>query len=204
MTKIISISVWGTDRRYLEGAVKNILMAENFFSDWFIFLYVSTESYFYFKDLNNKRVKIVKIDVDPLNGSFWRFYPFFEEDGYVLSRDADSRLSLRESQAVDEWVRSGKTYTIIRDHPRHFDFPMLAGMWGAITPLNENLREKMMNYSGRHNYLIDQEYLTKEIWPIASNDCLIHSMNENSWFSSCRSTIDFIGQGYDENDKPLY
>ena len=204
MKKIISLSVWGTNIRYLLGALKNAKLAETLFPEWLVFLYISEESYFYFKNISLSNTTIILIKNDMLDGSFWRFYPFFEHDGYVLSRDADSRLSLREKRVADEWIVSGKTFSIIKDHPRHFDFPMLAGMWGARTPLDESLKSRMLSYTGRHNYLIDQEFLSREIWPIASQNCFIHSMMDSSWFSESRSIINFIGQGYDDKDQPIY
>lgn len=36
-----------------------------------------------------------------------------------ISRDADSVLSARESAAVQDWLRSGKTLHVMHDHPHH-------------------------------------------------------------------------------------
>lgn len=44
-----------------------------------------------------------------------------------ISRDTDSRLGLRESAAVDEWVKSGKMLHTMRDHPVGHTAPILAG-----------------------------------------------------------------------------
>ena len=36
-----------------------------------------------------------------------------------ISRDADSVLSKRESAAVQDWLRSGKTLHVMHDHHQH-------------------------------------------------------------------------------------
>ena len=43
-----------------------------------------------------------------------------------MSRDLDSAPTQREADAVQEWLRSGKTLHVMRDHPSH-TFPMLGG-----------------------------------------------------------------------------
>jgi hypothetical protein len=48
----------------------------------------------------------------------------------ALFRDLDSRPSLREVEAVKEWLQSKHVFHVMRDHPGH-DMPMLAGMWGV-------------------------------------------------------------------------
>ena len=61
----------------------------------------------------------------------WRFFPTLDPQVDVfMSRDLDSALTPRELGAVDEWLESGKTLHVMRDHPLHSN-PMLGGLWGA-------------------------------------------------------------------------
>jgi len=200
MKKIISMSIWGTQDRYRIGALKNIALAENLFPDWEVYLYTDDNSW-----IEEKRnLKVFLVHDSKLSGWFWRFIPFFEIEGYVLSRDADSRLTAREKRAIDEWIQSGKAFSIIRDHVRHFDFPMLAGMWGAKAPLPLEIHQKLQLYGRNNYYLADQQFLAEEIWPLACHDAFIHEMN-TGWFKSTRGTNkNFVGQGYNEYDNPLY
>jgi hypothetical protein len=202
MNKIIALSVWGPNIRYRIGALKNIELSKTLFPDWEVHLYTDNTDWI---TPNQSNLKIIPMQDASISGWFWRFLPFFEIEGYVLSRDADSRLSEREKKAVEEWIQSGKTFTIIRDHVRHFDFPMLAGMWGAKTPLNNEFFLKLNNYKRKNHYLADQEFLAKEIWPIAQNSVCLHEMT-SGWFKSSRELVGkhFVGQGYDENDNVLY
>jgi hypothetical protein len=66
----------------------------------------------------------------------------------------------------------------------------------------------MHSYADQLNYYVgDQIYLRDIIWPLIRNDVLIHSMNEG-WFGETRKHLvnpyAFCGNGYDENDMPLY
>lgn len=37
----------------------------------------------------------------------------------MVSRDLDSKISARETAAVDEWLQSKKSFHIMRDNPQH-------------------------------------------------------------------------------------
>ena len=64
---------------------------------------------------------------------FWRFWaaadPTVER---FISRDVDSRLMPRDAVAVAAWIRSGRGFHVIRDHPSHSNYPMSGGLWGAV------------------------------------------------------------------------
>ena len=61
----------------------------------------------------------------------WRFLPTLDPQVDVfISRDLDSIVKSREMEAEDEWLQSGKSLHVMRDHPEH-DVPMLGGLWGT-------------------------------------------------------------------------
>lgn len=206
--KIISVSLWGQNPRYCEGALINAKIAKELFPDWQYRVYtgssVPVECNKKLKDMNNVKV----YDVDEMLrvfGAFWRFNAIFENN-IVILRDTDSRLLEREKKCIEEWIVSDKQFSIIRDHPRHFDFPILAGMWGVKGKINSNLKDTMKGYENNFQYGSDQYWLAHHIWPIAKENCMIHEIGNDSWFSKQRKKEDpvFVGQGYDENDTPLY
>ena len=47
-------------------------------------------------------------------GAFWRFEMMFDNPGVILSRDTDSRLSLREKELIDNWLETDYNYMIIK------------------------------------------------------------------------------------------
>lgn len=207
MTKIISISVWGKNASYSIGALKNIQIAQELFPDWICRIFVdgTVPTHYVEKMLEFPNVELAQLDNDHLYGMFWRFYSMFQnEDDIVISRDSDSRLSVREKKCIDEWLESDKKFSIIRDHHRHYDWPMLGGMWGMKGKLNDDVFSSMEKYAQTHSYAVDQVFLKDVVWPIAEKDCIIHGFLDTEWMQESRDVNHFIGQGYDENDEPLY
>jgi hypothetical protein len=207
MNKIISISVWGIDPRYCLGAIKNAQIAEQLLPDWTCRIFVDrTVPIKYINKLHDmENVEIAEVDSEGVFGAFWRFYSMFEsENNITISRDSDSRISPREVKCINEWLTSDKKFSIIRDHERHYDWPILAGMWGMKGMFSLSIKDIMLKYSKQHFYTSDQIFLAKEIWPLAQNDSYIHQFKEVPWMMQDRNSNHFIGQGYDENDNPLY
>jgi hypothetical protein len=124
----------------------------------------------------------------------------------VLSRDCDSRLSEREKQIVDEWIISDSKLSVIRDHANHYEFPILAGMWGIKDGLDEDMLLGQSKYNTHHTYLMDQFWLRDFVWPKLKNNALLHGIKETQWMRDSYESIgkDFIGQTYDANDIPVY
>lgn len=207
MSKIISFSLWGDKPQYLIGAIKNAELAQEIFSEWQCKFFIdNTVPDSFIKDISKfSNSEVIKVEEPNVFGAFWRFYPMFEsEENIVISRDTDSRLSHRELRCVNEWLKTKKKFSIIRDHDRHYDWPMLAGMWGMKGKFEDKFL-LMMNHYAKHNfYTIDQLFLRDQIWQYAEKDSKIHGFNEVKWMQKNRDINHFIGQGYDENDNPIY
>jgi hypothetical protein len=207
MNKIISISVWGNSPRYCIGAIRNAEIAQKILPDWTCRIFVdNTVPLKYINKLHDmKNVEVAEVDDEGVFGAFWRFYSMFEsEDTITISRDSDSRISPREVKCINEWLTSGKKFSIIRDHERHYDWPILAGMWGMKGMFSLNIKDIMLRYSNQHFYTSDQIFLKDVVWKEAEIDSMIHGFLEVDWMKQNRDINHFIGQGYDENNKPLY
>jgi len=207
MNKIISISVWGNNQQYCVGAIKNAQIAKQLLPDWkcriFVDHTVPVEYQQQLYEMDN--VEIAEVDSEETYGMFWRFYSMFEsEDNISISRDSDSRISEREVRCLNEWLESGKKFSIIRDHERHYDWPMMGGMWGMKGKLDDQIYALMEKYSKQHQYAIDQVFLRDVVWPIAKDNCKISGIKETEWMKSENSFDNFIGQGYTYNDEPIY
>jgi hypothetical protein len=132
---------------------------------------------------------------------FWRFLPAAEADVEVmLSRDADSRLSRRESDAVQEWLRSGRGFHIIRDHPEHNG--ILAGLWGARRGTLPDMRRLIEGWNVEDRWS-DQQFLNAAVYPRIANDCLVHDeFSVGVPFPTARADGEFAGASVDEHDVP--
>lgn len=205
MSKIISMSVWGDNPRYIVGAKKQIELAKRYYPEWTVRIYTDNTSTFD----GIPDIEVVQADTD-MYGMFWRFLPLIEdESNIVMVRDSDSRITIREARAVNEWLESDKIFHVFRDHDSHFEFPIIGCAFAFKGSFNVELLEFMKQYAKDNKfYLSDQFFLRDYVWPAIKDVCMVHSMYGDDWFSDSRKKLinrySFCGNGYDENDMPLY
>ena len=207
MKKIISYSLWGNDPKYTIGALRNAETAEEFYPGWECWFYcaqdVSFDIVLKLQNLSNSRVISCS---DPGSWKFTtkRFLAIAEDNvERVLFRDCDNRFSNREKYAVDEWIASGKTLHVMKDHPWHGGFPILAGQWGLSNGFTHNMSDLLSKYINTVQYHYDQIFLAKYIWPNYINDCVLHDEIFNDCpFPQEREDFHYIGEPYNEFDLP--
>lgn len=203
MNKIISLSAYGQNPRYIVGMHRQYELAKQFYKDWEFRAYVDDKANYHMPDANIIEVK------DESHGVFWRFEPLFENDNnLVIVRDSDGRITYREMMAVNEWIMSSNSFHVYRDHEAHFEFPVIACAFGYKGRLSEYLHNVMLHFATKTNYYTnDQVYLRDFVWPSVKDNCMIHSMHEG-WFGETRLQLknpySFCGNGFDEFDMPLY
>ena len=80
-------------------------------------------------------------DLSSVFGMLWRFLPVLDPTvDMMVSRDLDSRLTIREQTAVEDWLNTGLAFHVMRDNPHH-GTEILGGMWGAR--MDSGLRTKL-------------------------------------------------------------
>jgi len=221
---VIAYSLWGEKPIYWFGALRNIELAQKYYPGWISRFYIDRNCKSeLIKTIKGDNVEVILVDPNSMNntqnwqthsfqGMFWRFWASEEEDVDVfLSRDCDSRLSERESNAVSEWLSSDKLFHIMRDHPYHTT-PILGGMWGCRGGIMKkiNLSERILRWAnqnnGNYNFGVDQDFLARVIYPIVVNYSMEHSEfnirfgGEIRNFPNIRSNFEFVGDVFDEND----
>ena len=219
MKQVISYSLYGSEMRFLVGAIKNAELAQRFFPGF-------TSRYYYGKSVPKwvlstllvfPHVELIKVeDEENSIARTWRFMACLDTDvDVVLSRDVDARLSLREAEAHQEFMDSNFNFHIIRDHPAGHNYVISAGMFAMKTQAYGNLmHKKLLDYDFRDEYMADQNFLAREIYPHVENDCLVHDEYYNIYAeppSEKRiikrkrlSTLCHIGCAVDENDVYVY
>lgn len=214
MTKVISFCLWGEDPKYCVGAIRNAQLAIELFPDWECWFYMNMDEFAqngpwidHLIDAGEHvKIKLTK-DAPGWRMMLNRFQAI--EDPLVdvmISRDCDSRLSVREKTAVDEWLESDKMFHTMHDHPWH-TVPILGGCWGIKKGLFSELGRHAMEWAKKHEsrWQIDQDFLTEVVWPTVKNDALNHDeFFRHLWggkpFPSPRSGLEFMGQVFDENE----
>ena len=208
--KVISFCLWGNNPKYCVGAIKNAELAKTIYPDWECWYYVSA-------DVPGKtplnlsqqpNCKVIFYDaVGDWRMMLDRFRPISEANVEVMiSRDCDSRLSLREKEAVDQWLQSDKSFHTMHCHFHH-SVPILGGMFGIKKGLFSEMSRHAMEWAQSHEarWQVDQDFLKDVVWPIVKNDTMNHAdFHTNFWpgipFPSPIEPGHFIGATYDEND----
>jgi hypothetical protein len=157
--------------------------------------------------------KYVKRKIE-VSGFFYRFlvYDCYKEYDTFLFRDLDSELSERDIASVREWIESGKTLLIQRDHPHH-DWAMMGGMWGIKRVEGLNMTDLILDwveknpypeYFGRKDkpdgWMTDMFFLRDVIFPMFKDDCLQHDelfgdkYGETRPFPTKRKGLEYVGE----------
>lgn len=205
MNRVISYSLWGDNPKYTFGAIRNAEIAKDIYPDWTCYFFVSKESVPIniieeLSSANNCKVILMK-SKDSWANMFWRFSTSYHQDVDVsIFRDTDSRLSYREKYAVDNWLESGKTFHVMRDHPYH-RFPILGGMWGYRKNNKYEMKNLLSNFHKTNEYGTDYKFFIEKLYPIIHEDKLVHDpFFENKPFPTKRINKEFVGDVFDEND----
>lgn len=194
MKKIISFSLWGSLPQYVNGAIANAKMQEEFYPGW--------TCRFYVPDIDEQEECVPDVIIEELLslGSevvrmqqtagalrmFWRFHPMFDDPEIerFIVRDTDCRFTKREVMCVNEWIESGLPFHVIRDAGAH-NIPILGGTWGAVAGCIPDMEKKIgwyMSLIARPDFSNprgayfgqDQYFLCQGIWPCVINKHLSH------------------------------
>jgi hypothetical protein len=130
------------------------------------------------------------------NSMFWRFYGIDDDDVEImLSRDADSRLSMREKICVDEFLASDKLFHSIIDHPFHND--IMGGMWGVKKGIITNIKSLIESWEKTDEWQTDQSFLNTIIKPMVTNTYFLHDSTHLQNIPVKRENYQYIGEAYD-------
>lgn len=214
MKKVISFSLYGNDPKYTIGMIKNVNISKELYPDWICYIYYNnTVPNDILKELNSfYNVKLIDMTHMQTPGMYWRFLPNDNKDvDYFMVRDSDSRMTLRESIAVKEWLESNKTLHIMRDHPHH-NYVILGGMWGMKCNKSFNMISSINEYNKSSNLyekMRDMDFLRDVIYPKYVNDSIIHATyfkfeTHSQNFSLPLDDYKFVGEIYNADDSREY
>lgn len=168
----ITFSLFGKDPKYLVGAIKNAEQIKQFYPGFRAIFYTAHDVP---QDCIKRLRELGAIVIRGLgsqlpNPMFLRLAAVSKPDAeIVLCRDADSRFSIREVDAVNAWLASDRLFHIIRDYPAH-DTVIMGGTWGWRKPLKLKLYQDAVNWFRDRRIVIyekmqDQKFLAEIVWP---------------------------------------
>lgn len=177
----VSFSLYGACSRYHIGAIRNAEQISKFYSGFVPVFYIGPgvpDSCIH--NLEKLGAKIVYGDPKIIpNPRMWRFLAFeIPQADIVLVRDVDSRFSDREVRAVEQWLKSGRLFHVMRDYSGHGDL-IQAGMWGWKKELGTlGIQDGIINFlkdsSGGDEAGWDQKLLAEAIWPKIKHSVMQH------------------------------
>lgn len=194
--KVISFSLYGSNKWYSLGAQKNIEEAKSIYPDFICRIYCPTNVP-YLQELKNLaeagecELVIPKFSSPPI---FWRILAAADPNiDIAIFRDCDSVVNSREKAAVEEWLNSEKTLHLMHDSKGNHGHKVMAGMWGIkknskiniIQDLNEFFSQKKYKKidvndnstgwgSGVANYFDDQDFLSHFVFKKFEDDYIEH------------------------------
>ena len=189
-------------RGYFQGIRKNLELISFFYnSSWSVRLYhdIGPDDPLMVDLCNlacsNNRLDLCPVDQLPhhllanavhMFPMLWRFFPTLDSQVDIfMSRDLDSVVKRREVDATEEWLQSGKSLHVMRDHPFH-SVPMLGGLWGTSTNGSRkvwrdvwegiwiNIIADPLSKSGRDKKGPDQTLLARHVWGKVPGGVLQH------------------------------
>ena len=186
MKEVISFSLYGKDERYTIGAIKNALLAQEFFPDAQVWFYIGAEVPIAIKQILDLMTNTRIIEVDEPEDNFarlWRYYAFADEGAdLVMCRDVDARLGQREAVAHAHFKKSLFDAHIMKDHPKGHNYLISAGMFSAHTKNLRDMKDLIDSYraTARDYYMTDQDFLAAVVYPRIKDKVLIHDDYYNS------------------------
>lgn len=191
---VIAYALWGEAPRYIAVLAENLRACRHLFPLWTVRVYCDdTVPAAYQADLRRLGAVVMQGTLPPGVPPKWRvlWRLHVASDPAVkrfMVRDADSLLCVRERVAVDEWLRSGKYFHVLRDAHQHTDL-MLGGLWGGVGGVLQPLDEMLAAVPGWRweKARIDRDLLTEVIWPVVRQSVLIH----DSAFTGCLDSVPF-------------
>ena len=99
----------------------------------------------------------------------------------AIVRDADSRFSVRELLAVNQWLSSEQYFHCMRDHPFHLQ-PVMGGMfgmkrgWSQTTTMTQLIHQALQDFPHKaiSGVEYDQAFLANYLWPVVKTSALCH------------------------------
>jgi hypothetical protein len=193
--RLVSMSVWGTNQKYLRGVRENAELMPRIYPGWELVVWTDAATR-PFVTAPGATI-LVEENLGGIHGMFWRYFPLgWEGVNAILFRDADSRINPREAAAVQEWLAGPRQFHAMHDHPAH-TVPLMGGMWGARGGGGlPSIRRLVERWSRWEAYGDDQRFLESVLWPLVSDSVFVHGPDHHR-FPAHATYTGFVGEVFE-------
>ena len=178
--QVIAFTLFGSNPRYLRGALQNILVAKQIYPDWACRFYVDDSvDEACLQAMEAEGAEIIRDESSDRDLRHLLTRRFLVADdpkvGRFMVRDCDSVVNRREAAAVAEWIDSGLPFHAMRDWWTHTD-PMLAGLWDGIAGVFPGMKTHLDSFIGEKPLSTnwDQYFLRDQVWPAVRDHVMVH------------------------------
>lgn len=211
MKHLIAYSLYGNNLRYAVGAIKNAILIQKYPGFTARFYVGETVPDWVVSTLRLlPNVEIVEMmATEDFRAMYWRFYALADLDyDYVLVRDVDARLNDREIDMHYEFVESGKSFHIIKDHPTGHNYLISGGMFAAKKNTLHDIHKLIDAWKPKNHYGSDMDFLAWVYNRIKDNS-LVHDEYYGTPGSiksrtKKKHTLDMVGAAVNEDDLYVY
>jgi len=234
------MSLYGKYPQYIWGVIRNAQLVPVYLPDWTLRVYIAAGPALsdlavpprIINTLRRLGAEIAhvstKSSMAPRN--FRLLAAEDEHLDYFLVRNADSRLSERESAAIRDWMsvaekNESKSAAIhcIRDHPKHAKQAIIDGLWGGrpralrqllkqdITQMMDSVASSLKLSSTKSTENVTMTVLNQVIWPAVCDFSYCHdsvspcdrrtSLTSLRPFPLLRQGLEYIGQKVDAHQE---
>lgn len=183
MKKIISYSLYNQRPKDNLGMIINSLLAPQIYPDWIVRVYLDDTVPTRIRELLETFTHVEIVEMPRGTGSermCWRFLAASSEletdyQSVMISRDADSYLSVREKACVDAWLASNKNFSKIIGHCYHTDpkVKIMGGLWGCRNSILPKMKEEVERFmTAGETY--DQHFLASTVYKNVLHDLICH------------------------------
>jgi GR25 family glycosyltransferase involved in LPS biosynthesis len=197
--------------KYTVGLLRNIELVNTHYPTFTCHVYIHKNSVpddYILKLQQYKNVRLFYFYADVISDNHFATKRFLSIDipevEIMLSRDADTRILLREVKAVNQWLTEGTQFHIMRDCPTHCS-KIMAGMFGIRKPC-PNIAELLATFYNQPHIKslpetrndADTNFLSEVIYPIVckSENCTIHDEHVRFEKEYCRYFPDKYVDGH--------
>ena len=220
-TRVIAMSLYGSNTRYTYGALRNAQLFPVIFRGWNLRLYVPDPEggwpqEILVSDRVLSRLKLLGTEIVYVHSNLQippQFFHLLVADNssveYFIIRNADYQLSDRDMAVVDDWLFTNYVFHCIRDHPDHRTQSIVTGLWGGkqadlVKLLGQTMLKTLLNFLHKEQVRTMSKFLIGVLWPVVKDHCYCHdSVSCDKWPGSVKFPINsysataYLGQKFD-------